>query len=189
MVLVFFKILLVFAVTTLGVSGVAFLTNMYFENQYQDHAPEEKASQEITNYNILYDESKGHVVTAEVFGITKYLMRKRGLADHEIRRDYYKKLIVYSYDDYAKYLEKKKNTINLSICREVFKDPFNYLNLGSASRYSDKDLPKLEKLVQELNREQKFHKSLDELLSMSLIYETDEDIEYYFNQISLKLEA
>lgn len=165
----------------------------------------------VTNLKILYDESKGHVVQATVDSRNQYLMIHRvGLSEaqeylnefkldtqnyhkftlpiNEWRRMYAEQNNGYNHQLYLS-LSNKPRKINQSIHKTIFEDKYNYtLHLSQASRYSDEELPKLECLIQEINRNQKYDKPLEELLQLNILNDTEEDRNYFFDQISLKLE-
>ena len=71
----------------------------------------------------------------------------------------------------------------------MFEVRYNYSpTLSVAARYTDKDLPRLEALVESLNFKHKYDKPLKDLLVLNTVHVSDKEKEYYFNQISLKQE-
>jgi hypothetical protein len=86
-------------------------------------------------------------------------------------------------------LDNKRKKINKPIHEIVFSHGCNYVSsLSQVSRYSDEDLVELNELVDLINFKQKYDKPLEELLSLSTVNASDKEREYFFNQISIKLE-
>jgi hypothetical protein len=94
----------------------------------------------------------------------------------------------YNHDHYLS-LDNRPKQVKQEIHELLFEDYHSYLpGLSQASRYSDEDLVELNELVDLINFKQKYDKPLEKLLSLSTVNASDKEREYFFNQISIKLE-
>lgn len=164
------------------------------------------------NFDILYDEAKGHVFTVEIDGKTNYFVKQRiRQSDAQVyvqrklwklENEYISNYRKYNYD-YDKYIghnmadvyasEEYKNLSDEPNIKNILpNDHSMYVlryyttDIDKANRFKDKSLSVLERLIEESHT--KVWKSLaeDDLLKLSIINETETTRERYFDFLAEK---